>query len=250
MNPAVELDGACVAFDGGRGLDGVSATLAQGRTVALIGPSGAGKSTLLRLVAGMRAPTAGTVLTLGQPLASLRGTAYRTLRDRVGMLEQGDTLTPGLSVLHNVFAGRLGRWSAARAVRNRVLPRAADTDDARETLHAVELADRMHADPETLSGGERRRVALARLAFQAPTVWLADEPTAGLDPRLRRETADLLLRLVRARDGAAIVALHDLELLSCDFDEVWGLRNGVLEFTAPAQALEQARIDALYEASP
>lgn len=250
MTPAVVLEDAELRYAGGRGLAGVSVTLQRGQVAALIGPSGAGKSTLLQLVAGIEAPRRGTVRTLGRVLATARGAAYRAGRDRVGMLQQADNLTPGLSVLHNVMAGRLGRWSALHALRNRVLPAAREVAEVRAVLDAVELGDRLHADPAELSGGEQQRVALARLAFQAPDLWLADEPTAGLDVRLREETVRLLLRLVRDAEGTAIVALHDLELLDAGFDQVWALREGRLVFVQEPDALEESALAELYEASP
>ncbi len=246
MRDAVELEGASVRYPDGRGIENLTARLEAGRTVALVGPSGAGKSTLLQLIAGSVAPDSGRVCTLGQPIAELTGTPYRVACDRVGLLAQADDLTPGLSVLHNVFAGRLGRWSAARALRNRFWPRADDRRDAASALASAELADRIDADPAELSGGERRRVALARLAFQAPALWLADEPTTGLDVRLRADMMDLLLRMVRDRNATAVVALHDLELLRCDFDEIWGLRSGELSFARGAETVSEDQLGVLF----
>lgn len=246
MSLAVELDRASVRYPDGRGIENLTARLDAGRTVALVGPSGAGKSTLLQLIAGAAAPDSGTVRTLGQPIAELRGADYRSACDRVGLLAQDDDLTPGLSVQHNIFAGRLGRWTAARALRNRVWPSADDRRDAVAALASAELADRIDADPSELSGGERRRVALARLAFQAPTLWLADEPTTGLDVRLRADMMNLLLAMVRDANATAVVALHDLELLRCDFDEVWGLRGGALKFVHPADEVPGAALEALF----
>lgn len=250
MSIAVELDRASVRYADGRGVEDLTARLKTGRTVALVGPSGAGKSTLLQLIAGAAAPDSGSVRTLGQPIAELRGRAHREACERVGLLAQTDDLTPGLSVLHNVFAGRLGRWSAARALRNRVLPRADDRRDVQSALALAELADRIDADPSELSGGERRRVGLARLGFQGPALWLADEPTTGLDVRLRADMMGLLLKMVRDAEATAMVALHDLELLRCDFDEVWGLRRGELRFARAAEDVSKEDLDALFRGSP
>lgn len=250
MSFAVELDQASVRYSDGRGIENLTARLDAGRTVALVGPSGAGKSTLLQLIAGAVAPDSGSVRTLEQSIAELRGSAYRAACDRVGLLAQADDLTPGLSVLHNVFAGRLGRWSAARALRNRVLPRADDRRDVETALASAELADRIDADPSELSGGERRRVGLARLGFQRPDLWLADEPTTGLDVRLRADMMDLLLKMVREVEATAMVALHDLELLRCDFDEVWGLRGGELRFARPAGDVSKEHLDELFGDPP
>ncbi|MEM6296185.1 MAG: ATP-binding cassette domain-containing protein [Myxococcota bacterium] len=249
MKEAAALQQACVAYGDGRGVAELSATVRRGTAVALIGPSGAGKSTVLDLVAGTLAPSSGTVTTLGEPVAQLRGGAYRAARARIGILPQGDSLTPGLSVLQNVLAGKLAHWSTAWALWSRIRPAAADVDAAREALEAVELADRLHAWPDELSGGERKRVALARLLLQSPALWLADEPTAGLDPRRRRASLDLLLRLARRDDATVLVALHDLELLEADFDEVWALRAGRLAWRRPPRDVDADTLAALYEAA-
>ncbi len=248
MNEAATLQQASVAYGDGRGVADLSVSVRRGTAVALIGPSGAGKSTVLSLVAGTLAPSSGRVHTLGEPVAQLRGAAYRTARGRIGLLPQGDSLTPGLSVLHNVLAGKLALWSTARALWSRFRPAAADVEAARQALEAVELGDRLHAWPDELSGGERKRVALARLLLQAPALWLADEPTAGLDPRRRREALDLLLRLVRRDDATVLVALHDLELLEADFDEVWALRAGRLAWRRPPRDVDADTLAELYEA--
>lgn len=234
---------------GGRGLVDVSAELPRGAVVALIGPSGAGKSTLLRLVAGEHAPDRGQVRTLGVAPAELAGAGYRAHAARVGLLAQADDLTEGLSVMHNVFVGRLSQWSTARALRNRVWAHPGDRQAVRDALASVGLEDRIDARPSELSGGERRRVALARLAFQAPQLWLADEPTTGLDVRLRAEATRLLLTLVRQAGASAIVALHELELLELGFDAVWGLREGKLVFARPPQACAEAELSKLFEAA-
>ncbi|MCR9161979.1 MAG: phosphonate ABC transporter ATP-binding protein [Nannocystaceae bacterium] len=250
MTPALAFADVHRSFSTGRGVRGVTATLGAGEVVALVGPSGAGKSTLLRLAAGELAPEAGTVSTGGHDLATLRGAAYRSACDRVGMLTQHDNLTPGLSVLHNVMAGRLGRWPAWLALRNRLRPRAPDVAEVESILDRLELGDRLHADPRELSGGEAQRVALARLSYQRPDLWLADEPTAGLDPRLRARALALLIEHVRDAEAAAVVALHDLELLDADVDRVWGLRDGALVFDGTPETFGADARRELYEARP
>ena len=247
MTDALAFDDARLSFSGGRGVQGVTVSLPEGQIAALVGPSGSGKSTLLRLAAGEAAPQQGSVHTMGQQLAALPRGAYRDARVGVGLLAQADDLTPGISVLHNVMVGRLGRWSTWLALRNRIWPRSADVEEIRTLLERVELGARIGDDPAELSGGERQRVALARLAYQGPRLWLADEPTAGLDVRLRADAISQLVQFVRKTNATAVVALHDLELLDAGFDVVWGLRDGALAFHgAPAAFGNEARRD-LYE---
>lgn len=247
MTHALEFADARLVFASGRGLRGVTATLPEGQVAALVGPSGSGKSTLLRLAAGEAGAQHGLVRTFGQPLAELPRGAYRAARTEVGVLAQSENLTPGLSVMHNVMIGRLGRWPTWLALRNRIWPRAADVEEVRALLTRVELAERIDDDPAALSGGERQRVALARLAYQGARLWLADEPTAGLDIRLRADAIEQLIGLVRRSHATALVALHELELLECGFDEVWGLREGALAFTGTPAAFDEDARRALYE---
>ncbi len=247
MTHALAFADVRLVFASGRGLRGVTATLPEGYLVALVGPSGSGKSTLLRLAAGEVAPQHGAVHTFGQRLAELPRGAYRTARTKVGMLAQSDNLTPGISVLHNVMVGRLGHWSSWLALRNRIWPRNADVEEIRALLTKVELAERIDDDPAELSGGERQRVALARLAYQGARLWLADEPTAGLDVRRRAEAIGQLIAMVRQSKATALVALHDLELLDSGFDEVWGLREGALSFAGTPAAFDDDARRELYE---
>lgn len=247
---AVRLHDVARTFDGGRGVSTVSAHVEQGETVALLGASGSGKSTLLQLMAGTVLADRGTVTVLGQNPASATGAARKQLRSRVGVLYQAGNLTPGLRVVHNVLMSQLGRWSTARALMSLVAPRAADVEAARQALGRVELQQRLWAWPDELSGGEQQRVALARLMLQRPELWLADEPTAGLDARLRRAMIDTLLAIVREQGASVVVALHDLELIEADFDRVFVLRQGRLVLTERAADVPHASVRALYEARP
>ncbi|MEM6994613.1 MAG: ATP-binding cassette domain-containing protein [Myxococcota bacterium] len=243
---AVSLSDVALTFAEGRGVRGVTATVQRGQTVALLGASGSGKSTLLGLMAGTLVPQRGAVVTLGEEPRALSGRGDRALRARVGLLFQADNLTPGLRVVHNVLMGNLGRWSAPRALASLVWTRRADEEAARTALDRVELGDRLLAWPEELSGGEQQRVALARLAMQRPELWLADEPTAGLDVRLRRAMLDMLIALVREQNATLVVALHDLDLIEADFDALWGLEGGRLRFCGAPESIDRAEINSLY----
>ncbi len=246
----VSLENVSLTFPIGgtaqRGIAGLSAQLQAGETIALLGASGSGKSTLLGLMAGTLVPQQGTVRTLGSTSPGRRGGEHRTLRSRVGLLYQHDNLSPGLRVIHNVLMGNLGRWSTWRALSSLVRPRRADVQAAREALRRVELDQRLWAWPDELSGGEQRRVALARLLVQRPELWLADEPTAGLDVRLRRAMLDTLIGLARERGASLVVALHDLDLVDADFDRVWGLVDGRLSLCTPSAELDRDRLRSLY----
>lgn len=183
-------------------LEQISFTVARGETVALMGPSGSGKSSILGCVAGLQDCSTGRVDVLGGDIQALDAAGRAWVRaHHVALLLQGDDLLPALTVRENVEL--LHRIRGER-------PPADVIDDA---LRRVGLADRSDELPEGLSGGERRRVALARVAVQPPHVTLLDEPTDGLDPR----SVDAVVQMIRirARAGAAVlVVTHDPRVAS------------------------------------
>lgn len=221
-----------------RVLAGLDLSLAAGEKVALVGPSGIGKSTLLRILAGVELQDAGTLEVLGMDSrVAARG---RGFGDGVGYMPQGDTLVANLSVFHNVAIGRLSRQSALRALASLIWPR--DRAEIERALALVELADRMWSRPETLSGGERSRVALARLFVRDPSVIFADEPTAGLDLRLAQEVIARLCAYAGDGRRSVMVSLHDLGLLDRGFDRVVALGpSGIVWQGPPEQFLESER---------
>jgi len=233
----------------GRGqprLDGVSLQLRPGERVALLGPSGAGKSTLLAVANGLLSPAAGQVLWRGEPRA--RGArARRRQQARIGTLWQDLRLIDELTVQQNLNCGRLAQWGWPRAVLNLLLP--LETNACRDTLRQLDLdPDLLEQPVSLLSGGQRQRVAIARLLRQHPTLLLADEPLASLDPRLAQELLELLLLHGQA-PRALLLSLHRPDLLA-GFDRVVGLRAGRLMFDQPAASLEPAQLEALYAGTP
>lgn len=248
MSGALSLRDVDVEFAGGRGLRGLSLDAREGEVIALLGASGAGKTTLLRVLALLQPPAAGSVRVLGVQTAGLWGRPLRRLRCDVGLMMQQHNLVEGLRVFHNVAMGRLGQWSTARSLATLVWPRARDVEEAAAALARVELAGREWDWPRQLSGGERQRVALARLLLQAPRLWLADEPAAGLDPRLRRRLLHELVALVRERGATVVVTLHDVDLIDGSFDRVVGLREGRVAFDAAPERVDEARLSEIYRA--
>ena len=218
--------------------------ISAGERVAVVGASGAGKSTLLGVLNGSVAPSAGEVRVLGADPAALRGRELRRLRARTGTMHQHLELVGPLRVVHNVNAGRLGSWSAARALRSLVQPQG--LDDVRTALERVGLADRMFERTDRLSGGQRQRVALARLLVQRPELVLADEPASALDPALADQALGLLGDLAADRGGALLACLHDPALALRHCDRVVGLAAGRVVLDAPASSLTLAELEAFY----
>ena len=226
-------------------LDGVSLRLQAGERVALLGPSGAGKSTLLAVANGLLTPQRGEVFWQGQPRAR-SARARRRQQARIGTLWQDLRLIDELTVQQTLNCGRLAQWGWPRALLNLLLP--LDTKACREALRQLDLDPELLEQPVSLlSGGQRQRVAIARLLRQDPTLLLADEPLASLDPRLAQELLALLLRHSQA-PRALLLSLHRPDLLQ-GFDRVVGLRQGRLVLDQPVALLQPEQLQQLYAGS-
>jgi phospholipid/cholesterol/gamma-HCH transport system ATP-binding protein len=209
-------------------LDGIELTIARGETLAVVGGSGCGKSTLLRLVAGIERSddtcTTGSIQIDGVG-DMLRLTEHDLMRDRIrgpriGILFQQGALFDTLDVQENI-AWPLREHTGLRG--------AALRDQVDEALAQVELGGRprlLDRLPAELSGGEQRRVALARALALRPAVMLYDEPTAGLDPPIATGIARLIRRLQRERGLTAIVATHDMNCARIASDRLALLSGG------------------------
>ena len=201
----IELRGVSKTVDsGGRPLTilhPLDYVIPSGRFVAIVGPSGSGKSTLLGLLAGLDAPSTGSIAIDGVDITGLDEDALAALRgQKIGFVFQFFHLVPSLTAIENVqvpmeIAGRRG--AAARA---------------RELMAEVGLSDRAHHYPSQLSGGEQQRVALARALANDPPIILADEPTGNLDSSTGRHIMEMLLDVHRRRGATLVLVTHDAEL--------------------------------------
>ena len=176
-------------------------TVPDGQFLAIVGPSGSGKTTLLGLMAGLDAPTSGTIEVGGTDITALDEDRLAVLRGaRIGFVFQFFHLMPSLTALENVLVPMelVGRRDArARATA---------------LLAEVGLADRGHHYPSQLSGGEQQRVAIARAMANDPPLILADEPTGNLDGANGRHILDLLLSVRTARQVTLVLVTHDHEI--------------------------------------
>jgi cobalt/nickel transport system ATP-binding protein len=201
-----DLQNISFAYDGRQAaLEGVTLQVRPGEALAVLGANGCGKSTLLKLLDGLYFPTIGSISAFGEPLteAALRQDQFNfTFRRRVGLVFQDtDVQLFSASVLDEVAFAPLQLEFTRAQVMQRV-------DAALKDLRIEGLRDR---PPHRLSGGEKRRVALASVLSLDPQVWLLDEPTTGLDPRSQAWLVDFILEL-RARGRTVIAATHDLDV--------------------------------------
>ncbi|MBW0274783.1 mannosyltransferase [Nocardia sp. MH4] len=197
-NPLIELRGATKRFPGTGGgihtaVRNIDFTVAAGEFVAVVGPTGCGKSTTLSLVSGLEPTSAGRTL--------VRGKDVDGIPDGIGYMFQQDAVLPWRSVLDNVALGP----------RFRGVPKAQAKAEAAEWVRIVGLAGFEDYYPHQLSGGMRKRVALAQTLVNEPEIILMDEPFSALDVQTRQLMQDELLRVWAGTDAAVIFVTHDLE---------------------------------------
>ena len=212
-------------------------SVARGECWAILGRNGAGKTTLLHTLAGLRASAAGSIHIDGHPLASL--TARELARVR-GLLPQDDYDAFSATVLETALVGRhphLSRWQWEGPM---------DLSIARAALATVDIADAEARDVRTLSGGERRRVALATLLAQEPQLFLLDEPASHLDLSHQLALLDGLTALARNQDKALIMVLHDVNLALRYCDHALLLERGSASAGPAEEMLTAERLSRLY----
>lgn len=199
--PAIELRGVFKSFEGNRVLRGLGLAIRPGESITVIGGSGSGKSVLLRLIIGLLKPEAGQILLEGQDIVPLRERELLRVRRKVGMVFQGSALFDSLSVGENVaYALREHTTWDEETIRARV----------REVLDLVGLGDIEAMDPAELSGGMRKRVAVARAIALPPRILLYDEPTTGLDPSNVEKVNELIFNLKSKLGVTSVVVTHDM----------------------------------------
>lgn len=231
MDAIIEAQGLQVSVGQQVLLRDIGLRIHAGERVALVGHNGAGKSTLLRALTGFSGRgcvTRGSLRVLGTDVAiagqAERGQLLRSLRARVGQVHQGLHLVGRLSALDNVLIGGAGRHSSGWTWLRR-WP-ASERQAALAALARVGLGGAGHRRTDTLSGGERQKVAIARALHQGAPLLLADEPTASLDPEAADEVVGLLSAVTCEQPVTLVCVVHDLDLLPRLADRAIALRRG------------------------
>lgn len=221
--PAVVVDDLRKSYVRHKALDGATFTL-QGGVVGLLGPNGAGKTTLLRILATVLAADSGSVRVLG--CDPLRGDERLELRRRLGYLPQDPGFQRGFTAFEFVdYVAILKEWTSRRARH----------DEVRRVLARVDLTAESSRRIRKLSGGMRRRVALAAALIGDPALLILDEPTVGLDPEQRLRFRDLLSRAGEGR--TTLLSTHQTEDVSAMCGEVVVLHEGAVQFQGTPQSL-------------
>src|ERR1700685_4178026 len=198
---AIEFENVSIAFDDKVVLQNISFRLAHGETKAVFGVAGSGKSTMLKLAIGLLRPDSGRIFVLGEEVTRMSEQELFQLRRRVGMVFQESALFDSLKVYENVAFRLMEEGISAQEIEQRV----------REVLRFVELEQTYDMFPSELSGGMRRRVAIARAIITQPEVLLYDSPTGGLDPVTSNTIVELIMKQRDVYKTSALLVTHRLQ---------------------------------------
>lgn len=241
----ISFRSASVTYPGGvRALRGLDLDIGPGEFVVVVGLSGAGKSTLVRAINGLVPLTSGELEVNGQRVPELGRRGLRDLRSDIGMIFQGFNLVDRTTVLNNVLMGRMRDVATWRTLLG--LYPEADTRLGLEALDRVEILDKAYVRASNLSGGQRQRVGIARALAQEPSIILADEPVASLDPPTSHLVMRDLQRINHDLGITTIINLHFLDLATAYADRIIGLRDGELVFDGPGSAADASVFEDIY----
>lgn len=223
----IEFDGVKKAFGPKVIYEDLSLAIERGETLVLLGGSGSGKSVALKILIGLIATDGGDVRVHGQSIVGLSEEALLPVRKQVAMLFQGGALFDSMSVGDNVaYPLREHTLLSEEEIAHKVA----------ETLARVGLKDTQALKPADLSGGMKKRAALARAIIGEPEVLLYDEPTTGLDPANTRRIAELIRQLQRELNMTSIVVTHDIPCAALVSDRIAFLCDKRVRLTAPTKA--------------
>jgi phospholipid/cholesterol/gamma-HCH transport system ATP-binding protein len=200
--PLIVIKGLCKAFDDDVLFDNADLTIFEGKTHAIVGESGSGKSVLLKMIMGLEEPDAGRIEFRGRNVMDMDGKELAALRQRIGYVFQSDALFDSMNVLENIGYGMREHTKAGdEEIRER----------AAECLKFVGLEEwRLDMYPAELSGGQRKRVGIARAIAIKPEIMLYDEPTQGLDPQSITRIGDLIAQLQKELNATSVIVTHDM----------------------------------------
>ena len=216
--PVISLRDVYKAFGPNEVLRGVDLDVFTGENVVVLGRSGTGKSVLIKIISGMLPPDAGTVTVLGEDVSMLEDRELRALRLKIGFSFQSSALYDSMTVRENL---------EFPLVRNkRQLTRKEINSSVEKVLDAVGLSQAIEQLPSELSGGQRKRIGIARTLILQPEIMLYDEPTAGLDPITCTEINGLIRQVQEQFNTSAIIITHDLACAKTTGDRVAILLDG------------------------
>jgi phospholipid/cholesterol/gamma-HCH transport system ATP-binding protein len=217
-NTVIKIRGVEKSFAGYDVLRGIDLDLYQGENLVVLGRSGTGKSVLIKLISGLLPTDTGTIEVLGNDVTNISQRALEDLRIHIGFSFQNSALYDSMTVRKNL---------EFPLVRNRKnITRAEIDKNVEEVLEAVGLSQTINQMPSELSGGQRKRIGIARTLILNPEIMLYDEPTAGLDPITCIEINDLINEVQQRYNTSSIIITHDLTCAKMTGDRVAMLLDG------------------------
>jgi len=198
----ISVTGLFKSFGELKVLKGVDFTLSKGENVAVLGKSGTGKSVLIKIIVGLLKPDEGEVIVLGKEVSKLFGKELDALRLRIGFSFQSSALYDSMNVYQNLAFPLTMNFK--NLTTNQV------NDSVFEVLEAVGLKDKLKQMPSDLSGGQRKRIGIARTLILKPEIMLYDEPTSGLDPITSAEIIELINEVQQKYNTSSVIITHDL----------------------------------------
>jgi phospholipid/cholesterol/gamma-HCH transport system ATP-binding protein len=231
----IEAEHLQKSFGKKRVLRDVSFVLHKRENLVVLGKSGTGKSVLIKCIVGLLRPDSGRLTVLGQDVADLTEDEWTQLRKKVGFLFQGGALYDSMTVRQNL------EFPLKRLTEK---PSKAEMKDAVENiLENVGLKDSINKMPAELSGGMKKRIALARTLITKPEIVLYDEPTTGLDPVTSREISELILEMQQRYEISSIIITHDMGCARTTAERMLILREGLIEAEGTFEELESSEVD-------
>jgi phosphonate transport system ATP-binding protein len=228
-------------------LENIHLNVSKGEFISIIGPSGVGKSTLLMAINGGVKIFDGDLVVLDQNLRTVRNSALKNLRSRIGVIFQGFHLVKRLSVLDNIASGMLQKISTYHAAVKYY--RHVQYEKIYECMCTVGIEDEALQRCDRLSGGQMQRVAIARALAQEPEIILADEPVSSLDPVSATMVMDTLQRINRQYGITIIANLHQLDYAKRYCSRVIGINGGKIIYDGAPGILSREDIDRIYSGS-
>lgn len=233
--------------NGVKGLQDINLEIEDGEFVGIIGMSGAGKSTFIRTINRLNSITEGKLTVDNIEISHLKGKELRRFRRKVGMIFQSYNLVPRISVIRNVMSSLvpdMPMWRVALGLFSKE-----DKIRALEALDRVSMLDKSFVRTDQLSGGQQQRVSLARTLAQNPSVLLADEPVAALDPVTAREVMDDFKRINEELGQTVLINIHHVDLALDYAQRIIGIQAGRVVYDGPVAGVTQEILDQIYTKS-
>lgn len=233
--------------NGTKGLVDVNLQIQQGEFVGIIGLSGAGKSTLIRTINRMIDITEGQLLVDDTDVSKLSGASLRKFRRKIGMIFQSFNLVTRTTAIKNVLTSNVPDMSFFKVLFG--LFTKEQKLNALDALDKVGILDKAYTRCDQLSGGQQQRVALARTLNQNPSIILADEPVAALDPVTAHQVMSDFKRINTEMNITILINIHHVDLALSYADRIIGIRAGEIVFDGPTSQVTQEVLDSIYNGS-